>query len=359
MGGRCYDRAIVSSFGEYDRTPLGRFLRLVMRSFPLGRWFGVQVRMYHMAALLMPLLFLLRVRGGTAVETLVLAAICFVGLFVVIWSHEMGHIAAGWRHRIRTDLITLSPLGGIAHMNAPARSPREEIAIALAGPAVHLAWLGVFWPLQQLLPAQVLAIDGWFYCPIEYAVWYLVTVNASLLVFNLLPFFPLDGGRVLRALLALRVHPNRATMWATSVGIVGGIVLVTLGFLRRELESTILVVLGLSNISASLQERRMAKHVLVYQQGPPREVWEMDPDAWKHGAAADEREPRERRPGALARWSAERAAKKARDQAADDAELDRQVDEVLARVKQVGLDGLEAREKAILQRAARRRRETG
>jgi len=343
-------------YADYDSTPAGRFLRLVMRSFAIGTFFGVHVRMYWAAAILMPLIFLGRVHGGTAAETLLLATVCCVGLFVIIWTHEMGHIAAGWRLGIRSDLITLSPLGGVAHMNAPVQSPREELFVSLAGPAVHLLWLAVFWPLQLLLPARVLVIDGWHWCPIEFTVWYLVTVNVSLLLFNLLPFFPLDGGRVLRALLAMRVHPNRATMWATTVGIVGGCVVIAMALWQVEIASTIGIVLGLSNISASLQERRLARHVLVYQPyGERREAWQVDPDAWKRGAGGE----RTAAPGWFARWRADRAARRAEAQAAEDAALERQVDDVLARVKEVGLGGLDAREKAILQRAAKRRRETG
>ena len=86
----------------------------------LGTFFGVHVRMYWAAAIIMPLVFWRYVGASTAGEGLLLTAICYFGLFAIVWSHEMGHIACGWRFRIRTDVITLSPLGGVAHMNAPA-----------------------------------------------------------------------------------------------------------------------------------------------------------------------------------------------------------------------------------------------
>src|SRR5262245_2868681 len=241
-----------------------QLLRFCTRSFAIGDFFGVHVRMYWAAAILMPLLFWHWTYAGTAVEMFVLVAISFVGLFAIVWTHEMGHIACGWRFRIRTDLITLSPLGGLAHMNAPASTPRTELLIALAGPAVHLLWLAVFWPLQLLLPDRVLAIDGWWSGPITFAVRFFVNWNTGMLLFNLLPFFPLDGGRSLRALLAMRVHPNLATMWATMVGMIGGGLIIVLGLMRKEYESAISIAIGLSCISACLNERRMARHVLVY-----------------------------------------------------------------------------------------------
>src|SRR5687768_9625654 len=108
-----------------------QFLRFVMRSFRIGQFFGVEVRMYWAAAILMPLLFWRWAPPDavTTAEELTFAGIATVFLFVIIWTHEMGHIACGWRHGIRTDLITLSPLGGLAHMNAPATTPRAELQI--------------------------------------------------------------------------------------------------------------------------------------------------------------------------------------------------------------------------------------
>lgn len=348
----------MSTYRDYDNSPLMQLLRLVTKSFALGNFFGVHVRMYWAAAILMPLLFLRWVPNGTAMEALVSTVICVGGLFLIIWSHEMGHIAAGWRFRIRTDVITLSPLGGVAHMNAPASTPRAELLISLAGPAVHLLWLAVFWPLQLLLPDRVLSITGWYTCPIEFTVWFFVTTNVSLLVFNLLPFFPLDGGRCLRALLALRVHPNRATMWATAVGITGGILFVVLALFQPTLHGSIGLVIGLSCISQCLNERRLARHVLVYghvQQDP----WAMDPDAWKRGEGPLAAPRRRRQLSWLRRWMAERAELKASRAAAQAAELDREVDAVLERVHEVGMTGLTDREKAVLKRAARRRRGVG
>jgi hypothetical protein len=240
-------------------------------------------------------------------------------------------------------------------MNAPASTPRTELLIALAGPAVHLIWLAVFWPLQLLLPDRVLVIDGWRACPITFTVDYLVAANTGLMLFNLLPFFPLDGGRTLRALLSMRVHPNLATMWATMIGIIGGGVFIVLGLMRKDVESTIGIVLGLSCISACLNERRLARHVLVYQQAM-QDPWATDPDAWKRGEGPL---APPRRGHFFARWRRARAERKAQRAAAAAAAFDREVDQILERVHQVGMSGLTDREKAVLKRASQRRRGAG
>lgn len=346
----------MSYLPEYQSSALHRFLALVMRTFAIGTFFGVHVRMYWAAAIVMPLVFLRWVPGATTAEQLLYTAIGFVGLFTIIWTHEMGHIVAGWRYRIRTDLITLSPLGGVAHMGAPAQTPHEEMVISLAGPAVHLLWLLIVAPLWWLLPDRLIDIDGWLWCPVQFTLWYLVTTNTSLLVFNLLPFFPLDGGHVLRALLSLRVHPNRATMWATAVGIGGAVVLLVTSLLRPGLEGSISLVLALSCLTASLQERRVAQHVLIYQQHR-HDPWEVDGDAWKRGADPGGGEAR--RPGWFTRWRRARAEKRTAAAAAAAAELARDVDAALERVHQVGLGGLTERERQVLQRAAKQRRNTG
>lgn len=345
----------MTAYRDYDNSPLMQLLRFVTRSFAIGNFFGVHVRMYWAAAILMPLLFL-RWMPGSGLWPLALALVCSALLFTIVWTHEMGHITAGWRFRIRTDVITLSPLGGVAHMNAPASTPRGELLITLAGPAVHLAWLAVFWPLQWWLGP--VWWDGSMTLPVAggFLVDYLVLTNATLLVFNLLPVFPLDGGRCLRALLSMRVHPNRATIWATTVGMIGGSVFVLLGLGRGELSGGVMLAIGLSCISASLNERRMAQHQLVYQHSM-QDPWATDPDAWKRGG--DPRERSARKPGWFARWRATRAERKAADAAAQAEQLDREVDEILDRVHQVGMSGLDDREKAVLKRASQRRRGAG
>jgi hypothetical protein len=238
-------------------------------------------------------------------------------------------------------------------MQAPAPNARVELQVALAGPAVHLVWLAVCWPLWKLLANDT---DPGRPEPIELTLWFLVKANQTLLLFNLLPVFMLDGGRALRALLAMRVHPNLATLWVTTVGFVGGGLMILYGFTRASVDGVILVVIGLSCVQASWQARRMARAVLVYGsvvQAP----WESDPDAWRHGEAGED--TRAARPGWLARWRAQRSAEKRARAAAQQSALDKEVDAILERLHQVGMGGLTDREKATLKRASEQRRGAG
>ena len=332
-----------------ESSPLHRLWRALTADFSLGTWFSVHVRMYWAALILMPLVFLRRV-PATGLEALAEALLCFVGLFVIIWTHEMGHITAARRYHIRTDKITLGPLGGLAHLNAPASHPQQELWIALAGPAVHLAWLLPLWCIEWLMP-ETAYYETWY----GFLVWYLVVTNQVLLVFNLLPIFPLDGGRALRALLAMRVHANRATLWAANIGIGGGAIIMLLSMTRANVESSIGFVIGLTCIFACINEKRLARHALIYQSHRA-DPWATDPDAWKRGIKPDHGSITSRQPGWLQQRRQARAARIAAAKRQADAQLSAQVDQILERVSQVGITGLTQAEKDVLQRASKQRR---
>lgn len=139
-----------------------------------------------------------------------------VSLFVCVTLHEFGHALTAKHFGIRTRDITLLPIGGVARAERIPRDPRQELAIALAGPVVTLliaaalfVWLRLTDGWQPL--ARVTVTTGPF-------IERLMFVNLALAGFNMLPAFPMDGGRVLRALLALRMPHPRATAIAARLG---------------------------------------------------------------------------------------------------------------------------------------------
>ena len=153
--------------------------------------------------------------GGSASE--VIADLTFiVALFGCIVLHELGHALTARRYSIRTRDITLLPIGGIARLERMPDEPRQELLVALAGPAVNLAiavvlaaWLNATGAISGLQGLDVL--EGTF-------AERLLAVNLLIMVFNLLPAFPMDGGRALRALLATRMDYVAATQIAANIG---------------------------------------------------------------------------------------------------------------------------------------------
>lgn len=197
-------------------------------SWRIGRIAGIDIFIHWTFLLLIAFLLFLHLRNG---EDFAMAArgIAFtLSIFGCVVLHELGHALAARRFHIRTRDITLLPIGGVARLERMPQKPLQELWVAVAGPLVNVAiaalLLGVlyaahettFWSKVDLAGTDQEAVNrsivrGSFLAD-------LLAVNIMLVVFNMLPAFPMDGGRVLRALLATRLDYVRATNIAAGIG---------------------------------------------------------------------------------------------------------------------------------------------
>lgn len=146
-------------------------------------------------------------------------------LFACVLAHEFGHIFMARRFGVASPSVTLLPIGGVAQLERIPEKPSEELLIAVAGPAVNVVIALVLIVLGATLDLKSLAsVDSAKIGMIDR----LAAVNLFLVLFNMIPAFPMDGGRVLRAALASRLGYVRATEIAASIG---QVVAFALGFL--------------------------------------------------------------------------------------------------------------------------------
>src|SRR5574339_1299622 len=182
----------------------------------LGTFAGIDVFMHATFLLLIGWIgYSYWLQFGTIAK--VIEGILFIlALFLSVVLHEYGHALTARKYGIRTRDITLYPIGGVARLERMPDKPIEELWVALMGPAVNVVIAaGLFAYLfltNSLVPLNELTVASGNFLE------RLMTVNISLVLFNLIPAFPMDGGRVLRALLAMRLDYVRATQIAATIG---------------------------------------------------------------------------------------------------------------------------------------------
>jgi Zn-dependent protease/CBS domain-containing protein len=184
-------------------------------SFKIAKILDIDVRVHITFLLLLSWIgFVYYQTGGLPAAVDGVVFICLVFLCVLL--HEFGHALAARRYGIRTPDITLLPIGGVARLERMPEKPWQELVVAIAGPLVNVlivAVLMLVFGTPDRFPNPLSIERAGVGLPEK-----LLAVNVGLVLFNLLPAFPMDGGRILRALLALRQPHARATQTAATVG---------------------------------------------------------------------------------------------------------------------------------------------
>ncbi len=195
---------------------LRRFFPAPRWSWKLTRVFGIDVYVHQTFFLLIAFMVLSALLGGQGLAAMLGSLLLLVAVFASVVVHEFGHALMARRFGVRTWDITLLPIGGVARLEKMPERPSEQLSVALAGPAMNVGIAVVLLGLVSLLGLGV-GVDSVDFTGSSFLTQ-LMWLNLLLAGFNLLPGYPMDGGRVLRALLAMRMAPERATQTAARVG---------------------------------------------------------------------------------------------------------------------------------------------
>ncbi|MCO6475247.1 MAG: site-2 protease family protein [Phaeodactylibacter sp.] len=252
-------------------------------SLKIARFAGINVYLHWTFLILLAWIFISSVNAGQDLVEALTGVGFILALFACIVLHEFGHALTARRYGIQTQRITLLPIGGLAMLEKMPENPRHELAVALAGPAVnvviaillslYLALTGQELPLSQLEDPSQISFARYF-------IPNLLIVNVLLFAFNLIPAFPMDGGRVLRALLSMRYGRATATNIAAKIGQFLAIGFVFFGFMYDFwlIFIGLFIYLGASGEASYETQRSLLSHLTVgdvlMHQYTPLHAWE-------------------------------------------------------------------------------------
>ena len=322
---------------------------LLTGSVPLFTVFGIRVRM-HAAMLLLIALELLfsSAKGGMGVQN---AMTFSVILFGIVLLHEFGHCFAARSVGGEANEILMWPLGGLAMADAPQR-PWPQFVTVAGGPLVNVIICVVTAAAIAVLNRNapdipINPLSSGFHPPygstFGYYLWWVFIISWSLLLFNLLPIFPLDGGQLLRTILWPKLGFYRASLITFTVGMVGAVLMMMYGVTRFfSWQGQILVFIGLSCLMTCYQLRAQFKAA-----GP----WEFQDDQGDYSASMwQPDEPRKRKK--LSRRAMRRLRRVAQEEETEQA----RIDGILAKVSAHGMQSLTWTERRALKKATERQR---
>ncbi|HUG17092.1 MAG TPA: site-2 protease family protein [Thermomicrobiales bacterium] len=233
------------------------------RTFKLGSARGVSIRVHPTFGLLLIwVAYQWGVSSGAGLPGMVFGVLVLLAVFGCVLLHELGHAAVAMHYGLKVRDITLLPIGGVARVEHMVLKPRAEILIALAGPLVNLIITLVVTPavllvaaarhsdhpLMILLYADEISVAGFLL--------YIWIANVLLALFNLLPAFPMDGGRVLRAVITRFTDRFTATRIAVHIGQVFAVALMIAGIVAGDV---LLPLVGIFVIAAGFMEARFVR----------------------------------------------------------------------------------------------------
>ena len=224
-------------------------------SFKLGSIAGIGIFIHWSFSLIIAYIIYSNYRVGHNAEQIMWSVIFILSIFMTVFLHELGHALAAKKYNIKTKDITILPIGGLARLERIPEKPSEELVVAIAGPLVNIALAvitGLFITIPDLKELTIQLAGG-----VNQSNFFLnfFIVNIWLAIFNLVPAFPMDGGRVLRAILSMKFERHIATKIAARIGQLLAIAFIFIGFNSNPF----LIFIGLFIILGAQAEVEMTK----------------------------------------------------------------------------------------------------
>lgn len=211
-------------------------------SFKLGNIAGIGVFIHWTFSLLILFIVYVNYKAGQNATQILWSVLFILCIFLTVLMHELGHALTAKKFDIKTKDITLLPIGGLARLEKLPEKPSEELMVAFAGPLVNIVLAlvtSLFITLPNTPEEMVAQLENGVNAGNFFLNFYLV--NIVLAFFNLIPAFPMDGGRVLRALLSYKLERHQATKIAARIGQVLAIGFIFLGFFSNP----VLIFIGI------------------------------------------------------------------------------------------------------------------
>lgn len=212
------------------------------RSLKLGKIADIGIFIHWTFILLILFIIFVNYKSGQNVTQIIWSIIFILCVFVTVFLHELGHALAAKNYNIKTKDITLLPIGGLARLERIPEKPLEELVVAFAGPLVNIILAlitGLFIQIPEDTTQMMSELSNGI-SPNNFFLNFFL-VNFWLALFNLIPAFPMDGGRILRALLSFKLERHIATKIAARIGQLLALAFIVLGFFS----SPFLVFIGI------------------------------------------------------------------------------------------------------------------
>jgi Zn-dependent protease len=207
--------------------------------------------------------FLSDIKEGPWQAALSVLFVCLIFVCVVI--HELSHSLVARHFGREPKSIMLLPIGGVATIDMMPTKPSQEIAISIVGPVTNIVIAIV---LGLIFRSSIAVALDENIKPTTFQLFIvdLVLVNIMLAIFNLIPALPMDGGRILRSILAMKFDYLRATLWAVAVGKVIAVIFIIYGIYTQQY---ILALIGFFGLSGAESEKRQAIYITMLSRKPP------------------------------------------------------------------------------------------